>query len=155
MKLMNTVATRDLAQTSHSETAYRVGGQTVTVKQSGAETGGLYTLFTQEVPPGGGTPPHRQHHEDETLQVLSGTFAVHVDGHTEIVTPGMSTHLPRGAVRWIRNVGGTDGRLQTIATPAGIEKMFAEMDKASRRPEPSTTDQALRIAASYGMEIFL
>jgi quercetin dioxygenase-like cupin family protein len=51
-----------------------VVGDHYTVKCSGEDTGGAFTLIEVLVPPGSGPPPHIHRREDEMFYVLAGEF---------------------------------------------------------------------------------
>lgn len=44
----------------------------MTVKASGAESGGAFSLIEVQYPPGFAPPLHLHHHEDESFYVLDG-----------------------------------------------------------------------------------
>src|SRR5215467_14014780 len=93
---------------------------------TGAETGGAFFLAEVLVPPGGGPPPHIHDREDETFYLLQGALTVWVGGQTIHASQGDCAHLPRGVVHSFRNTGSEAARMLVTATPAGIEKFFAE-----------------------------
>ena len=47
---------------------------------TGEETGGAFFMADISVVPGGGTPPHIHHREDESFHLLEGTLTIQV-GH--------------------------------------------------------------------------
>jgi quercetin dioxygenase-like cupin family protein len=49
---------------------------------TGEETGSTFFLAEVCVVPGGGTPPHIHHREDESLQMLQGMLTIQVGGNT-------------------------------------------------------------------------
>ena len=55
-------------------------GDTYTLKISGEQTGGAFTLLEAVVPLGGGPPPHIHHLEDEVFVVLEGELLFTTDG---------------------------------------------------------------------------
>ena len=61
---------------------------------TGEETGGTCFLAEICVAPGGGTPPHIHHREDESFQMLEGTLAIQVGGNTIIAGAGDFALLP-------------------------------------------------------------
>ena len=56
-----------LIQSKSDRTAYDVLGDRYTLLLSAEETGGAYSLFDFEVPPGRGSPPHIHSREDESF----------------------------------------------------------------------------------------
>ncbi len=66
-----------------------VVGDHYTIKASGEDTDGAFTLIEVLVPLQSGPPPH--HWEDEAFYVLKGEFEVHIDGQrltAALVPPG-------------------------------------------------------------------
>ena len=57
-------------------------GDTYTLKISGEQTGGAFTLLEAVVPLGGGPPPHIHHLEDEVFVILEGELLVTVAART-------------------------------------------------------------------------
>src|SRR5258708_35940687 len=51
-------------------------GDLITLLVSGKQTSGAFTVISQTSPPGGGTPLHTHHNEDEALYVLAGEYAI-------------------------------------------------------------------------------
>ena len=49
-----------------------VVGDLYTIKTSGADTGGTFTLIEVSVPPGSGPPPHVHHREDQAFYIIKG-----------------------------------------------------------------------------------
>jgi mannose-6-phosphate isomerase-like protein (cupin superfamily) len=78
------------------------------------------------VPPGGGTPPHIHHREEETFYLQQGTLTIEVGGKTLNASPGDFVHLPRGIAHCFRNTGNVNANFLMVVTPAGLEKFFAE-----------------------------
>jgi mannose-6-phosphate isomerase-like protein (cupin superfamily) len=59
-----------------------VADELMTLKATGEDTGGAYSLTDSVVPPGGGPPPHVHHREDEAFWVLEGELEVMVGEST-------------------------------------------------------------------------
>ena len=51
-------------------------GDLITLLVSGNQTNGAFTVLSQTSPPGGGTPLHTHHNEDEALYVLQGEYEI-------------------------------------------------------------------------------
>src|SRR5690348_1812384 len=62
--------------------AYWGPGELMTFLITGEETGGAFFLADITVAPGGGTPPHIHHREDESFRLLEGALTVQVGGNT-------------------------------------------------------------------------
>jgi quercetin dioxygenase-like cupin family protein len=87
-------------------------------------TGGAYSVLELVLPPGGGTPRHVHHREDELLAVVEGELQVVDEAGTRIALPGSVVRLPRDAVHAFRNAGDQVCRLVITAIPGGLEKFF-------------------------------
>ena len=72
-------------------------GDTYTLKISGEQTGGAFTLLEAVVPLGGGPPPHIHHLEDEVFVILEGELRVTVAGRTLPAPVGTVISVPKGA----------------------------------------------------------
>src|SRR5687768_17579851 len=74
-------------------------GDTYTLKISGEQTGGAFTLLEAVVPLGGGPPPHIHHLEDEVFVILEGELLVTVAGRTLPAPVGTVISVPRSEER--------------------------------------------------------
>ena len=70
-------------------------GNTVTLKATGAETGGALTFTEIEAVPGGGPPLHVHAVEDEWFYVLEGELTVWVADTKLSLTPGSFAFGPK------------------------------------------------------------
>ena len=141
-------------------TAYWGPGELMTFLLTGEETGG--TLFVSElsVAPGGGTPPHIHHREDEAFRVLEGTLTIQVGGDTITASAGDFAFLPRGIAHSFKNASDGYAKALVLITPAGLEGFFAEVfesaaDRTATPPPPSEEliGRALATAPTYGLEL--
>ena len=131
---------------------FRVFGQTVTERITAEDSGGAYYVMEELSPPGTGVPPHRHQHEDEIVQVLSGTFEVFLDGVVSVAEAGATLHFARGTRHGFRNVGPTDGRTLWIVTPGA--PMQACLRRLSTFPEgPPDLNRLAELNAAYGIEM--
>jgi uncharacterized RmlC-like cupin family protein len=113
------------------------------------------------VPPGGGPPPHVHHREDESFYLQEGTLMIQA-GEEFIASPGDFVHIPRGIVHCFKNTGPGSARMLVTATPAGLEKFFAEaFDPApdnSTAPPPASEAMLARLmeaAPRHGLELLI
>ena len=134
-------------------------GDTYTVKLSGEQTGGAFSLSEAVVPAGGGPPPHIHHQEDETFVVLEGELLLEM-GETTLPAPvGTVLYVPKGTRHGFRNVGANPARMLFLYMPAGMERMFAEIGQPAQRgvpaPPNSPEDVAkmLAVADKYHFEL--
>ena len=68
--------------------AYWGPGELMTFLITGEETGGAFFMAEISVAPGGGTPPHIHHREDESFHLLEGTLTIQVGGDTITASAG-------------------------------------------------------------------
>ena len=85
------------------------------------------------VPPHHGPPPHVHRREDEVFYVLEGEFEFTVAGQTIRATAGQTLYGKRDVPHTFKNVGDKAGRMIVVVAPAGLEKFFAEIGRASCR----------------------
>lgn len=141
-------------------TAYWGPGELMTFLLTGEETGGALFMAEISVAPGGGTPPHIHHREDEAFRMLEGTLTIQVGGDTITASAGDFAFLPRGIAHSFKNTGDGYAKALVLITPAGLEGFFAEVfEPAADRsapPPPASKEligRALAAAPSYGMEL--
>jgi len=129
------------------------------VNLSGEQTGGTFSLSEAVVPPGGGPPPHMHYAEDETFVLLEGDLVLEADGRTLPAPVGTVLHVPKGTRPGFTNVGTTPARMLFLYTPAGMERMFAEIGTPATSgepaPPPSQADVAklMSVADKYQFEL--
>lgn len=105
--------------------------------------------------PGAGVPPHIHSREDETFYVLSGTFAIEVNGRTWELGPGDVGVAPRYLPHSWQCVGMEPGRAIAIVTPGSNFEAFAEtMTKAQITPSsPENIAMLIGMAQAHGIEM--
>jgi quercetin dioxygenase-like cupin family protein len=133
-------------------------GDTMTLKATGATTGGRLALLENLTAPGGGPPPHVHTREDEFFFVLDGRFEVRIGEEVHNLSPGGYAYVPRGTVHNFRNVAETPSRILVGFTPAGMEGFFCESGRpaADDGPAPPVDDdeiaRTMAAAPKYGVE---
>jgi quercetin dioxygenase-like cupin family protein len=139
-----------------------VVGDHYTIKVSGEQTGGAFTLIEVMVPPQSGPPPHLHRREDEMFYILDGEFEVHIDGQKLSAGPGCWVTLAKGSLHYFKNIGLTIGRMLIFAMPAGLDQFFLEAGRKatdtsheSGAVTPQDTERLLALAPNYGIEIRL
>src|SRR3954452_10437118 len=100
-------------------------GSLVTVKATGADTGGRVTVVEFVNPPGFAPPLHRHQEEDEMFLVLDGSATFFCDGEQFAAGPGDFVHLPVGLPHTFLVAAGAPLRTLQITTPAGFEEFAA------------------------------
>jgi mannose-6-phosphate isomerase-like protein (cupin superfamily) len=132
-------------------TALNILGSTNTIKVSGEQTNGAFSVAEVLAPPQSSVPPHIHTREDETFYVLEGSAEVQCGDRTFTVTPGTVLVLPRNLPHAFRNPGNTPVRILFTMTPAGFEGFFEEV---SRLPsdQPPDPKKLAAIGRKYGLE---
>lgn len=150
-----------ILRTGEGRAAWVVGDH-YTVKASGEDTGGTFTLIEVLVPPQSGPPPHVHHREDEALYILEGEFEVHIDEQRLTAGPGSWVRMAKGSPHYFKNTGSTLGKILILATPAGLDQFFLEAGREATdtSPEsgaatPEDTERLVAVAPKYGIEIKL
>ncbi len=128
-----------------------LGGFEISLKASGEETAGAFSLLEADEPPGFGPPMHIHHDAAEAFYVVSGEYRIFV-GEDEYVCPaGSFIYIPAGAPHGFR-VGAVPSRKLNIYAPAAMVGYFDELADAIARDEMD--DETLgEIARRYGMEV--
>src|SRR5262250_3121093 len=90
---------------AESGTAYWGPGELMTFLITGEESSGAIFMSEISVAPGGGTPPHIHHREDEAFRILEGTLTIQVGGDTITASAGDFAFLPRGIAHSFKNTG--------------------------------------------------
>src|SRR5258708_26504358 len=91
------MATNAVVRQQGEGDAYWMLGGFYEVKVSSADSDGAVTIMEMTLPAGMGPPPHT-HPGDESLLVLEGRIAYHIDGETYDRGPGSSFHTPAGTL---------------------------------------------------------
>lgn len=110
------------------------GGGVLTVKASGAETGGQLFVIEDTMSQGKTTPLHLHPDEEEVLYLIEGELLVHGDGENHRLGAGGVCVVPRGVPHALLVTSKT---ARVLATVAGGGKTEAFFRGAS---EPATGD---------------
>jgi mannose-6-phosphate isomerase-like protein (cupin superfamily) len=147
---------------SHARTkSLWILGDVYTVKTSGDETQGRYSVWEIEVASNNGPPLHKHSMEDEAWYILEGDFSFSYGNKETKVSKGQFIYAPRGEFHTYKNIGGSIGKLLLIVTPAQFEKFFEEIgvpidDKSSFQPSsitPTVIGNVVNTAEKYGVVI--
>ena len=139
-------------------------GDIYTIKISGDETQGRYSVWEIETAPNNGPPLHKHSMEDEAFYILEGMFSFpYGSKETNLGGKGQFMYVPRGEFHTYKNIGSSFGKLLVIITPPQFEKFFEEIgisvdDKSSFQPPQITPDiieNVIETGARYGLEIVL
>ena len=129
----------------------RAFGEEVTVLLDGAQTGGSFTAFLEDTPPGGGPPPHFHEREHEWFYVLEGCVSFFTGDGWSDANPGDVVFAPRHGVHTFKNNTGRPTRMLIHTAPSGFETFFAEAAKEFARPGGPDMNRAVAIAGKYGI----
>ena len=135
---------------SRSGEPLQIYGDLMYVKLGGSETGGRYSLIEDVSPPGGGTPLHVHHREDEGFYVLEGEYLFEADGERFEARTGDFVFVPRHIPHRFRNIGNTPGTILLTLEPAGLEDFFVELAAIAGPPDPA---KVAPLFEKYGLEL--
>jgi mannose-6-phosphate isomerase-like protein (cupin superfamily) len=136
-------------------------GNVYTLKISGGDTHGIYSVWEIQVDPNSGPPLHKHSKEDEAFYVLEGIFSFS-DGIEETkADKGQFIYLPRGKFHTFKNIDSMSGKLLVIINPPRFEGFFQEIgipidSKLSFQPPRITSsmiETVVKTGARYGLEI--
>lgn len=125
-------------------------GDLITLLVSGKQTDGAFTVLSETSPPGGGTPLHTHHKEDEALYVLEGEYEIQSGDQTVRAGPGSFVFAPREISHKLTNASTGPSTVLGIVSPARFEGFWEEV---SQLEPPPDTDKIMAIAKKYELEI--
>lgn len=133
-------------------------GGLMTVKASGAETGGTLAALENLLPAGFATPLHVHRDADEPYYVLEGDVTFYCEGEAYRAGPGSFLFLPRGVPHAFRVSEAGPARLLILTLPGGFEDFVAEAGARARKPElppasPVDLSTLPETAARHGIDI--
>lgn len=123
-----------------------ITGDTVTIKASGAATGGSLTVLEVEANPGAGPPPHTHATEDEAFYVLEGEFEIQIGDEVRPAAAGAFAFVPRGTVHRFSCTGDRPGRMLIAFTPGGLDDFFRESGRPAVDDGPAPPVDEAEIA---------
>ncbi|MBV7529218.1 cupin domain-containing protein [Chitinophaga sp. sic0106] len=124
-------------------------GDNQTFKFTGEDTGGLFTTFIQENPPGVQVPKHRHTNEDEFFHVIGGEVEFMVEDDLHILQAGDMVFLPKGVAHGFKITGNSPARVECSVYPSGLEHMFDELGRLPVGPPDLAAVAA--ICGKYGV----
>lgn len=138
-------------------------GGLATVKATGKETGGLYTLV-EVLEPEGKAPLHVHHREDEGFWVLEGEVTFHIGDEKIKASAGSFVFGPKGIPHRYTIESGP-ARMLFLLSPAGFEEfIYATSEPAGERalppppegpPDEAEMEQLRALARQYGGELLV
>jgi len=117
------------------------------IRISGTQTDGEFSLLEMHVHPDMGPDPHIHLNEVELFYVLSGSYTIVVGDESIEATPGSIALVPKGVPHGL-TAGPEGGRHLTVFSPAGPEGFFPEADRLSHSSEPM---QMGELFSAFGM----
>jgi mannose-6-phosphate isomerase-like protein (cupin superfamily) len=136
-------------------------GGLATIKATGKETGGRYTLVEVLEPEGAEGPLHVHHREDEGFWILEGELTFRIGEEKLKASPGSFVFGPRGVPHTYR-VDRGPARLLFILSPAGFEDLIHATSEPAASPTlpppgaPPTEEEMESLAQTvkrFGAEI--
>ena len=137
-------------------------GVLATIKATGEQTGGRYTLVEILAPDGYESVLHVHHLEDEGFYILEGEITLYVGEQTIKAHPGSFAFGPQDVPHAFR-VDSGPARLLFLLSPAGMEGFIRETGEPAKsltlppqpeeEPDEAEMERLMAIAARYGGEI--
>ena len=125
-----------------------LGGFQMSVKATGSETGGAFSLLEANEPPGFGPPLHIHHDAAEAFYVLEGEYVMFLEGRQVSCPAGSFVFIPAGTLHGFR-VGHVASRKLNLYTPAAMVGYFDELSAAIASGDADVS----QIADRYAMEV--
>jgi quercetin dioxygenase-like cupin family protein len=155
---MNAVAARSKALAAGEGDARWFIQNLITVKLTGADTDGRFSLVEALGARGDMLPLHVHREDDETFVVLEGELTLYVGEDIHTAGPGAVLHAPRG-IPHVYRVESETARWLVISVPAAFAELVLEASEPAAAPTlptvpPSVSPLELTaIAGRYGVEI--
>lgn len=128
-----------------------LGGFRMTVKATGEQTAGGFTLLEADEPPGFGPPMHIHHDCAEAFYVLDGEYVIFLGDREEPCPAGSFIYIPARTPHGFR-VGKAASRKLNFYIPAAMVGYFDDLSAAIGRGE-ADPDVLNDIAAKYAVEV--
>ena len=125
-------------------------GDQQTIKLTGKDTNGQFTLIEEFNEPGTGIPPHVHENEDEIFKVLEGQMELTVGNETTVLKAGDLALGPRGIPHSWKIIGDKKAKVILSVFPSGIEDMFEELSQLP--PGPPNFQKVAEICENYGVK---
>lgn len=126
-----------------------------TIRITGDETGGAFTVIELRVPPGASGPPHIYHNEHQTDHIVEGELVYTVGEETIVADAGTIVHCPKDVPHSFRNESDSEALVYDWLHPAGFDEFMAraapQVTDPSDPPELDM-DRAMELAPEYGLE---
>lgn len=127
-------------------------GDNMTLRLTGEDTGGAFTLAEQNNLPGVGIPLHQHANEDELFHIVEGSIAFTVGDQSVVANAGTTVFLPRNLPHSWKVVGDTPAKTLLQVFPAGAEKMWEEISDLPMDAPPDMS-KVVEICARFGVTL--
>ena len=128
-------------------------GVAITFKTVGAQSGGQFLALEYVAPPHfSGPPPHWHKVTTEIFYVVEGVLTFTLDGEATTVGPGGYAFVPPGVVHGFANQSDAPAKYFGIASPAGLEDYFAELQELIKQEPawpPRNMETVVALMAKY------
>lgn len=128
-----------------------LGNFAMSVKATGPETGGVFTLLEATEPAGFGPPMHIHHDAAEAFYVLAGEYVIFLEDREFRCPAGSFIYIPVGLRHGFR-VGDVPSRKLNLYSPAAMIGYFEELS-AAIAVEEADAGVLDGIAQRHGMEV--
>ena len=108
---------------------YEWQNDVITIRLSGEQTQGLYTLTEDAMKPTFNLGRHLHRKHAETFHILEGQVEFRIGSETHLAEAGTTIHVPPGTPHGARVVNGKPARMLMLYAPAGFEEFLQEMKK--------------------------
>lgn len=131
----------------------------MTVKASGDESGGAFSLIEAHYPPGFAPPSHVHHREDESFYVLEGEVTFTCGARMWTAGPGAFAVLPRGVEHGFTISEAAPAKMLQMSSAPGLERFFRDAGAPAKvralPPAVGAPDLAhlAAVAERYGVEL--
>jgi quercetin dioxygenase-like cupin family protein len=128
----------------------------LTYISTGKDTSGKYFISQTAVPAGDlGPPVHTHSSEDEGFYIVRGKITFIVNDRKVSLSTGNFINIQKGEKHTWRNDSNSDAEMIIIFSPAGIEKMFIELDYAMKKGISNFNKSLIKIGLKYGTNFLI
>jgi mannose-6-phosphate isomerase-like protein (cupin superfamily) len=128
-----------------------LGGFRMSVKATGEQTNGGFSLLEADEPAGFGPPLHIHRDAAEAFYVLEGEYVIFLDDREFVCPAGSFIFVPAGLAHGFR-VGGVASRKLNLYAPAAMIGYFDDVSAATKAGDVDH-DRLSEIALRYSMEV--
>lgn len=129
--------------------AINVLGDNQLVKLTAEDSNGQLTVIMQHLPAGIEIPAHVHTNEDEHFHLIEGEVQFTLSEKVYNLVAGDMIFLPRNIPHAIKVTGNDAAIVRLSIIPAGLEKMFGELDQLSAGPPD--LERVSEICGRYGV----